>query len=158
MSFLIDEWSPSHLRWKELVQAIADENQFSWAFDSFFEQFSRYFFVALNKEKIVGFLMFVVWDIGPNDREHKPVKFNGRTLTEAKIIAFGVKNTHRRLGIGRSLQERAIKRAKKLGCYQVRSVSGDESHENQQLKLSMSFAVEPMEREKPYLAFILPLH
>jgi hypothetical protein len=29
--------------------------------------------------------------------------------------------------------------------------------ENHQVKLSMGFAVEPMEREEPSLAFIMPL-
>ena len=31
------------------------------------------------------------------------------------------------------------------------------TQENHQLKLSMGFAVEPMEREEPSLAFIIPL-
>ncbi len=158
MSVAIEEWTPAHPRWDDLVQTIAGENQTGWAFDTFFEQFLRYFLAALKDDTVVGFLMFVVWEIGPHDRGHEPVQLNGRTLTEAKIIAFGVNETHRRQGIGRALQERTLKRARELGCYQVRSVSNNEHPENQQLKISMGFAVEPMERKKPFLAFVMPLH
>ena len=101
--------------------------------------------------------MYVVWNIGPHDRDHPPLAVDGQTLREAKIIAFGVKEAYRRQGIGRALQEYAIRRARALGCYQVRSVSDGTHPENRQLKLAMGFAVEPMERDKPTLAFIMPL-
>ena len=157
MSFTLEEWSPENPRWQELVQVITDEKQSREAFDPFFEQYPRYFLVAQSEGKVVGFLMFVVWEMGPHDRGHKPIHIKGKTLTEAKIINFGVKKKCRRQGIGRALQEETIKRAKAFGCYQVRSVSDDTHPENHQLKLSMGFAVEPMEREKPSLAFIMTL-
>ena len=155
--FSIEEMAPDHPEWQELVDTIAHENQTRWAFNSHFEQFTRYFLAAKQDGYIVGFLMFVVWDIGPNDRDHLPVQMDGKTLREAKIIAFGVKKAYRRQGIGRALQEYTLKRAKELDCYQVRSVSDMDHPENHQLKLSMGFAVEPMEREEPSLAFIMPL-
>lgn len=156
MSYSMEEWSPENSLWQELVQVITEEKQAS-ALDSFFEQFQRYFLVALNEGNIVGFLMFVVWEIGPHDRGHEPVQLKGKILTEAKIIAFGVHKSHRREGIGRALQEHVLMRAKELDCYQVRSVSRNDRLENHQLKLSMGFAVEPMEREKPHFAFVMPL-
>ena len=82
---------------------------------------------------------------------------DGQALTEAKIIAFGVQPAHRRQGIGRALQEHVLRRARELGCYQVRSVSRWTRQANHQLKLSMGFAVEPMERDEPSLAFVMPL-
>lgn len=99
-SLIIEQWTPEHPFWQKLVQAVAQENQTHWAFEPFFEQFARYFLVALSSSKVVGFLMFVVWDIGPNDRDHPPLQFHGETLMEAKIIAFGVQKAHRRRGIG----------------------------------------------------------
>ena len=155
--FFIQEMTPDHPKWQELVDVITQENQTGWAFNQHFEQFARYFLAAKQDGKIVGFLMFVVWDIGPHDRDHPPVQMDGKTLREAKIIAFGVKEAYRRQGVGRALQEYTLKRAKELGCYQVRSVSDMDHPENHQLKLSMGFAVEPMEREEPSLAFIMPL-
>ena len=103
------------------------------------------------------FLMFVVWGIGPHDREHPTLHLCGKVLKEAKILAFGVKDGYRRQGIGTALQKYAIKQAKLFGCYQVRSVSGEGYPENHQLKLSLGFAVEPMEREEKCLAFVMPL-
>lgn len=155
--FPIEEMTPDHPEWQELVDVITQENQTGWAFNQHFEQFARYFLAAKQEGKIVGFLMFVVWDIGPHDRDHPPIQVEGQTLREAKIIAFGVREAYRRQGIGRALQEYTLKRAKELDCYQVRSVSDMDHPENHKLKLSMGFGVEPMEREEPSLAFIMPL-
>lgn len=44
-----------------------------------------------------------------------------------------------------------------FGCYQMGSVSGENYAENHRLKLSMGFAVEPMERHEKCLAFVIPL-
>lgn len=158
---VIEEWTTEHPRWNELVQAIAEQNQTNWAFASFFEPFPRHFIVAQmmtqQESKVVGFLMFVVWEIGPHDRSLPPIQLKGVTLTEAKVIAFGVHQAYRRQGIGRALQQHTIGRAKELGCYQLRSVSGNDHPENYQLKLSMGFAVEPMERDTPSVAFVMPL-
>ncbi len=153
----IEEVDSDHPDWRELVQVIDEENQTHWAFEKHFEPFARHFVAAKLNDRIVGFLMFVVWDIGPHDRGYATLKFGGKTLTEAKIIAFGVRKDHRRRGIGRALQEYVLNRARELGCYQVRSVSGNDHPENRNLKLSMGFAVEPMERDEPSLAFVMPL-
>ena len=93
----------------------------------------------------------------PHDRSPPPLVVDGQNITEAKIVAFGVKESYRRHGIGRALQEYVIGRARALGCYQVRSVSGADHPANRQLKLAMGFGVEPMERDKPTLAFVMPL-
>ena len=106
---------------------------------------------------LLDFSCLLCGDIGPNDRDHPPIQIEGKTLKEAKILAFGVKKGYRRQGIGTALQEYTIKQAKLFDCYQVRSVSGENYPENHHLKLSMGFAVEPMERDKKCLAFVMPL-
>ena len=155
--FSIEELTPDHLDWQEFVTLVKNLNQEDWAFNPYFEQFSRYFLGAKQEETIVGFLMFVVWNIGPHDRDHPPLQIHGKTLREAKILAFGVKKGYRRQGIGTALQEYTIRQAKLFDCYQVRSVSGENHPENHYLKLSMGFAVEPMERDEKCLAFVMPL-
>ncbi len=157
MDFRIETWTPTHQNWQELAALIAAENQTRWALNARFERFSRHFLVALQETEVVSFVTFVVWGIGLHDRDHPAVQLRGQTLTEAKIIAFGVQQDYRRQGIGRALQEHVIDRAKKLGCFQVRSVSGEGYFENHQLKLSMGFAVEPTERNKKTAAFIMSL-
>ena len=62
---------------------------------------------------------------------------DGRPLTEANIIAFGVKQLYRKQGIGTALQEHTLRRAKAPGCYQVRSTSDGDHPENHRLKLAM---------------------
>ena len=153
----IEELTPDHPDWQEFVALVNEVNQADWAFNPYFEQFSRYFLAAKQDNTIVGFLMFVVWDIGPHDRDHPPIEIHGKTLKEAKILAFGVKDGYRRQGIGSALQEYTIKQAKLFDCYQVRSVSGENHPENHHLKLSLGFAVEPMERDEKCLAFVMPL-
>ena len=151
------ELTSEHRDWNDYVHVINDEGQGRWAFDARFERFPRHYVTAKRDGRVVGFLMYIVWEIGPHDRNHPPLIVDGHTLTEAKIVAFGVKEAYRRQGIGRALQEHAIRRATELGCYQVRSVSGADHRANRQLKLAMGFAVEPMERDKPTLAFVMPL-
>ena len=153
----IEELTPDHPDWQEFVALVNDVNQADWAFNPYFERFSRCFLAAKQDNTIVGFLMFVVWDIGPHDRDHPPIEIHGKTLKEAKILAFGVKDGYRRQGIGSALQEYTIKQAKLFDCYQVRSVSGENHPENHHLKLSLGFAVEPMERDEKCLAFVMPL-
>ena len=155
--FSIEELTRDHPNWQEFVALVEDLNQEGWAFNPYFEQFSRYFLAAKQDGAIVGFLMFVVWDIGPHDRDHPPIEIHGKPLKEAKILAFGVKEGYRRQGIGTALQEYTIKQAKLFDCYQVRSVSGENHPENHHLKLVMGFAIEPMERDEKFLAFVMPL-
>ena len=155
--FSVEELTADHPDWQEFVALVKDLDQENWAFNPYFEQFSRYFLAAKQEGIIVGCLMFVVWDIGPYDRDHPPIQMYGKPLREAKILAFGVKKGYRRQGIGTALQEYTIKQAKLFDCYQVRSVSGENHPENHYLKLSMGFAVEPMERDEKCLAFVMPL-
>ena len=142
---------------QELVDVINGEGQAKEAFAPFFARFQRRFVAATRRGRIVGFLMYVVWEIGPHDRGHPVVKCDGEAYTEAKIIAFGVPPTHRRQGIGRALQEHILRRARALDCYPVRSVSRWSRQANHQLKLSTGFAVEPMERDEPRVGFVMPL-
>ena len=155
---VIEELTARHPDWQQYVSVITDEGQDKWAFDAHFEPFSRHSVMAKQAGDIVGFLMYVVWDIGPHDRDHPRILVEGKPLKEAKIIAFGVKQSHRRRGIGRALQQHTLDRAQALACYQVRSVSDGNHPENHQLKLAMGFAVEPMERDKSALVFVMPLH
>ena len=157
MTFRVEEWTGEHPRWQEYVSLITAEGQARPAFGEFFQPHNPRYLVALQGDTIVGFLMFIHWVIGPHDAEIPAVKLGDSELTEVKIIAFGVPKVHRRQGIGRMLQQEAIKRARELGCYQVRSVSWHTKPENHQLKLSMGFAAIPMERDEPALTFVMKL-
>ena len=155
--YSIHELAPDHRDWPEYVDVVDREGQSGWAFDTRYARYRRLYLMARQDGRVVGFLMYLIWQIGPHDRKHPPLAVSGAPLTEAKIMAFGVKEGYRRQGIGRALQEHVLRQAKALGCYQVRSVSTGGHPQNQRLKLAMGFAVEPMERDTPTLAFIMPL-
>jgi GNAT superfamily N-acetyltransferase len=154
----IEEWLPSNPRWSELVACIDSENQSRWVFNDYFEQFPRYFLVALHENQVVGFLMFFLQPIGP-EADCTPLHIHGSWLIEAKIIGFGVRRTHRRQGLGQELQEYAIRRTRELGCYQIRSYSESHNVANYQLKLRLGFAAVPESRsdDKKGTYFIMPL-
>ena len=97
---------------------------------------SSHMFAALVEDRPVGFLRFVVQRLG-EDEGRPPIVFRDKVLYEAKIIAFGVLPEERNRGIGRSLQQEAMRRAESLACCQVRSRSDYESVANYHLKISL---------------------
>ena len=62
---LVRELTPSDRDWPEYVDVIAGGGQSQWAFAPHFELFFRHYVVAKQDGRIVGFLMYVVWEIGP---------------------------------------------------------------------------------------------
>jgi len=148
MPVTIEEWDEAHPRWADLAACIRHESddehpQERWAFHSYPPGTpGSHFLVALQGNQVVGFLRFMDQQIGPPD-DHAPIMHDGRALTEAKIIAFGVRADYRRRGIGTALQEDALRRAAALGCYQVRSRSDYANHANYALKVKLGFAIMP---------------
>jgi GNAT superfamily N-acetyltransferase len=81
------------------------------------------------------------------------------TLTEARVLAFGVRPDHRRRGIGAALQRHAIADARRAGCWQVRSHSAGGYRSDHRLKFRLGFAFHPEVRGGDDRGghFILPL-
>jgi GNAT superfamily N-acetyltransferase len=160
-SFSLEEWTPTHTRWQELVHMMEALGQdYYWQQAAHFVQFQHYFLVVVHDDELVGFLQFFLQSIGP-DRDCPPLSLHGKVLLEAKILAFAVRKEWRRQGIGTVLQLQAISRARQLGCYQVRSYSSNTSeHEaNYQLKLALGFAAQPEFRgeKNTGVNFLMPL-
>ena len=111
---------------------------------------SSHVLAALVNDRPVGFLRFVVQRIG-EDEGRPPILFLGRTLFEAKIIAFGVLPKERNRGIGRALQQEAVRHAHELNCCQVRSRSNYGNDANYHLKISLGFGIQPsLEKDSVY--------
>ena len=160
--FSLEEWMVTHPRWQELVSLMEAEGQgYYRQQEAYFIQFQHYFLVAAQVDELVGFLQFFLQPIG-SDRNCPSLSLDGKVLIEAKILAFAVRKDWRRQGIGIALQQRAITRARELGCYQLRSYSSNTSeHEaNYQLKLAMGFAAQPEFRDEKNTGvnFLIPLH
>ena len=144
--YVIEVWDEQHPRWQDLDRLITTLGQQEWVqFHASWHQ-SSVMLVAQTEQNPVGFLYYVLQEIGVED-DLPPVSRNGVSLREAKIIAFGVAESHRRFGIGRNLQESAIRYATQANCYQVRSHSSGDNTANHSLKLSMGFGVQPILRD-----------
>jgi GNAT superfamily N-acetyltransferase len=150
----IEQWDDHHERWPELVELLEAEDQLSWVLP---EQgplrADAHVLVACDGDSVAGFLAFIVQEIGPPDN------CPSLGLTEAKVLAFGVRADRRRRGIGRALQLKLLERAAELGCYQARSVTSVDREANLRLKLALGFAVTPTirrlrEGEQPAFVFV----
>ncbi len=155
---LIQEWSPDHPRWAELLDIVESQQQSAWVAASHPWHSSTHMLVAMRDATIVGFLRFVTQIIGEDD-ELEPVMLDGEPLIEAKVLAFAVLPEERRKGVGRALQEQALAAAEQRGCYQVRSHSSGTQSANHQLKLAMGFGIYPILRggDRRGAYFIMPL-
>ena len=92
--FTISELTEYDSDWEQYVAVITRENQKAW-FDSVVESSSRHFVAAKQDGHTVGFLVYVVREIGRDC-----VSPNGEALTEADIKAFGVQEAYRRQALG----------------------------------------------------------
>jgi GNAT superfamily N-acetyltransferase len=154
----IEEWEPRHTRWLELLAIVNHLNQMDWFTFTAEWHTSSHVLVARRNSEIVGFLRFVIQDIGP-EMDCPPIQWKGENLREAKVIAFGVLPDQRRQGIGRKLQEALREQAQARDCYQIRSHSSGDNLANHQLKLSLGYGVHPIIRgeDRRGVYFILPL-
>ena len=157
-SVVVEEWTPEHPAWLNLLDLIEGLDQKDWTAFTAVWHLSSHFLVAHQQGIPLGFLRYVIQYIGA-DADWSPIYLQGEVLTEAKVIAFGVAAANLRQGIGRCLQEVLIRRAAAAGCYQIRSRSDASHTANHQLKLSMGFAIHPLDKmgERDGAYFILPL-
>lgn len=139
-----EEWEPSHPRFPEFLeflQAVAPE-QLRFVTGEYYARYTSHLLVALDQDAIAGAIRFAIQPIGPEAR--CPIlRLDGVPLTEAKIHVFAVRPASRGEGLGTLLQQRAIRRARELGCYQVASYSCYDKEANYHIKLSIGFAAQP---------------
>lgn len=154
----IQAWPPNHPRWAQLKLITDALEQTRWVQVRFDWHLESHLLVATKGGRIVGFLRLVTQPIGSDD-ELPPTQLHGKSLIEAKVMAFAVVESERRQGVGRSLQLAALRMARELGCYQLRSHSSGDKTANHQLKLAMGFALHRIVRGEDHLGgyFIMPL-
>lgn len=158
ISTRIKTWDTTHPRWPELMQLAVAVEQDRWMTIKLDWHLSTHILVALQNDEIVGFLRFDRQEIG-SDMERPLVIYNNKPLIEAKVMAFAVAEPHRNQGMGRALQNAALREAKRLGCFQLRSFSNGSKQVNHHLKISMGFGIHPHIRndDNRGVYFVLPL-
>jgi GNAT superfamily N-acetyltransferase len=138
----IEACVPGDPRWPDFVSLLRSEGQLRWVLPNERDlRPSTHVLVAVAAEEPVGFVAFLVQEIGPADN------CPSLGVTEAKVLAFGVRSDSRGRGIGSSLQRRVLELARELSCYQVRSVTDVWRTENCRVKLGLGFGVHPTHRE-----------
>ncbi len=155
----VERWDRAHVRWPELMslQEIDDLDLESMAGEW---HLGLYTLVALQDRSIAGVLRFWTQVIGV-DEDKPPFLVDGRPAVEAKVVTFHVLAAYRRQGIGRRLQLAAVRWARELDCYQLRSRSAYGRRENHALKADLGFGISPG-RNRPdgpvdTAYFVLPL-
>lgn len=89
MELRIERWTAEHPRWRTAWQVVEALDQVDWMNAVFAWHRSNHVLVACTDAQVYGFLRFVVQNIGLED-DHDPAMLTGTTLTEAKVLAFGV--------------------------------------------------------------------
>ena len=159
MHVSIREWSQPLDHWPELAALTESLGQTRWVENSYFDwHLGRHFYVATSNDQPVGYLLFIVQNIG-DDEKHDRFELAGSYLTEAKVLAFGVSPDSRNQGIGKRLQRFAMEKSLDFGCFQFRSRSDGEAVENHVLKTKMGFAIHPAHRpdDAKSAFFVMPL-
>ena len=158
---VFEEWEEDDSRVPELLRFLEGvaPDQVPFVVGEYYARHRSHLLVALDAGEVAGAIRFAIQPIGPEAR--CPVlRLDGRPLTEAKIHVFAVRPASRGSGIGRHLQELAIKRARELGCHQVASYSCYDKEANYHIKLSLGFAAQPEVHgdNEQGVYFLMPLH
>ena len=82
----VEEWVSTHPRWNRLLDVIVEQGQSNWVNFAGEWHHSSHVLVAHQTDEILGFLRFVVQEIGP-DSDCPPVQLDGQNLREAKVLA-----------------------------------------------------------------------
>ncbi|MEM8529433.1 MAG: GNAT family N-acetyltransferase [Chloroflexota bacterium] len=139
----IEEWHSGYPRWTEVSTLIEQLGQTHWVDFNAVWHVSTHLLVAATPSHVVGFLRYVIQNIGVEE-DRAPVTRKDITLLEAKVIAVGVTPNRQRQGIGRALQEHLIQACRTQHCFQIRSYSYTANIANWQLKLSLGFTIHPL--------------
>jgi len=138
---VVERWNNSHSRWTELM-AFEDVDHLNLESKAEDWHLGIYTLVALFGRDIAGVLRFWTQEIGID--EDKPVSIvNEKPAIEAKIVTFHVLENYRQQGVGRALQLAAIRWARQLDCYQVRSRSAYVHSEYHSLQISLGLGISP---------------
>ncbi|MCY4110692.1 MAG: GNAT family N-acetyltransferase [Chloroflexi bacterium] len=138
---------------RDLADAVGQAEYFAYEAEWHLD---KHTLVAVKSDRVVGFLRFVVQEIGP-DSDRASLTLRGEPMREAYVLAFGVADDQRRRGVGTALQNELIERAATLGCLQVRSRSAGDRAANHALKLSLGFGVHPTKDTDQGVFFVLRL-
>jgi ribosomal protein S18 acetylase RimI-like enzyme len=141
----ISEWHKDNTRWSELEKCIQELGQKRW-FDTRCDfHLSETVIVAHTPQNVIGFLRYVVQEIGP-DNELPSRKLGNEVLREGKILAYGVLPSHRNRGIGTALLAQACLVGKLAELFQLRAHSSGDHQAAHRVLMRAGFGIHPIDR------------
>lgn len=126
---------------REFVSTAAQEQE-PFLTEKFFSHGEKYalgYFIEAELSGVIGICKQVLGE----EQGTPEIMLGNKALSEAKVIAFAVKQDARNKGIGKELQLKAISLAKELDCYQLASYSTFDKAENYRVKSSLGFSIQP---------------
>jgi len=143
-------FDPQHELWEEYVAHLKRTENARWVLDEDQRPLADLLFLgAVADGRVVGNLALrrqvvtcpaTEWCGGV---PRPLLDADGEPVEEMFVQTFHVQAAHRRLGIGRSLQQAALEWTRIEGCCQMRSWSSLDRPENYRLKLCLGFAMHP---------------
>ena len=144
MNYQIIEIDKSSQYWGPLIalaESINIKNRI-WLLDQPAHMISDHILAVISdSNEVVGFHRMIILPMGKH--KNKPlIVFKKEFLVEAEGKAQGTAKPFRNQGIARMLQEEVMKRARELGCYQLRSEIPYEVEPLFHIKISMGFGIQ----------------
>lgn len=147
MEVRVARWEATHPRWQEWVAFARALDETRGVLDEEGAALpDAHYLAGMVGERLAGLLMFVVQPIGPEMDVPVVLGVHGRPLTESKIRLFHVLPRDRGRGLGTRLQQEAIRWARRLDCYQIRSRSEMTKRATYRIKLRLGFGMHPAVR------------
>lgn len=126
---------------REFISNVAEEQE-PFLTEKFFGHGDKHavgYFVDTELSGVIGICKQVLGA----EQGTPEIKIGNEPLSEAKVIAFAVRQESRNNGIGKELQLKAMELAKDLGCYQLASYSTFDKAENYRVKRTLGFSIQP---------------
>jgi GNAT superfamily N-acetyltransferase len=155
---VVERWFSDDPRWPELM-ALPDVIDLDLERKTQDWHLGTFTLVALIGADLVGVLRFWTQVIGVDEDKPEFVVDDAPAI-EAKVVTLHVVDARRRQGIGRRLQLEAVRWARELGCYQVRSRSSYTRRGNHAMKAALGFGISPGREsngDRDTASFVLPL-
>lgn len=141
----ISEWYKNNAGWSELEKCVGELGQKGWFHTHCDFHLSETIIVAYTPQRVIGFLRYVVQEIGP-DNELPSRKLGDEVIVEGKILAFGVLPSHRNKGIGTALLAQACLSGKLRSLFQLRAHSSGDNQAAHHVLMRAGFGIHPIER------------
>jgi GNAT superfamily N-acetyltransferase len=153
----IKQLAPDEADWQSLVDCLRVGGDAHWVLDEYGQPKTDdlVFLAGLVDGQVVGQLVLRRQPImipateWAAERDRLLRDPDGEPLYETLVQTFRVVEAHRRQGVGRAMQLRALDLTKALGCIQMRSWSSLDKPANYHLKLSLGFGFHPEVQETP---------